>query len=120
MSRLLLIIILFAFVGTINNAQMRMSPTERAKQLSEQLKLNPKQTKQVEEIFTKSQDQMMKLFEGGDMRSEDNRAKIQKMREESNASIMKILTPKQKDEYKKVLEEQRKRMEERRQNRGNQ
>ena len=119
MSRLLLIIILLAFAGTINNAQMRMSSAERAKQLSEQLKLNPKQTKQVEEIFTKSQDQMMKFFEGGDMRSEENRAKMQKIREESNAAIMKLLTSKQKDEYKKYLEEQRKRMEERRQSRGN-
>ena len=53
------------------------------------------------------------------MRSEENRAKMQKIREESNAAIMKLLTAKQKDEYKKYLEEQRKRMEERRQSRGN-
>jgi len=121
MSRVILFLtmILFVFSVTINS-QMRMSPSERTKQLSEQLKLNSKQTKQVEEIFTKSQDQMTKLFESGGMRDESTRAKMQKIREESNGNVMKILTAKQKDEYKKILEEQNKRMQERMQNRTNQ
>lgn len=119
MSKLLLIIILFAFVGTINNAQMRMSPAERAKQLGESLKLNNDQLKKVEIILTKSQDQFSKLMNNGDFRNEETRNKMNQLREESNKEIMKILNAKQKVEYKKILDEQKKRMEERRQNRDN-
>jgi Spy/CpxP family protein refolding chaperone len=122
LKKLIIPLMLFAFIISAQTfAQgMRMTAGERAKQLSEQLKLNPTQTKKIEEIFTKQQDQMKKMFESGDLGSADNRNKIQKMREESNAEIMKTLTAKQKVEYKKILEEQRKRMEERMRNRGNQ
>jgi len=122
LKKLIIPLMLVAFIISVQTfAQgMRMTAGERAKQLSEQLKLNPTQTKKIEEIFTKQQDQMKKMFESGDLGSADNRNKIQKMREESNAEIMKTLTAKQKVEYKKILEEQRKRMEERMRNRGNQ
>lgn len=119
MLRLLLIVILFAFVGTVSNAQMRMSPAERAKQLSESLKLNSDQLKKVETIFTKQQDQFSKMMSGGDFRNEETRNKMSKLREESNNEIMKILDKKQKVQYQKFLDEQKKRMEERRQNRDN-
>lgn len=122
LKRLILFVTAFAFIfsAQLSAQGMRMSPAERANQLKEQLKLNPTQTKKVEEIFTKSQDQMTKLFESGDFRNEETRTKMQKMREETNDQIMKVLTAKQKEEYKKFLEEQRKRMEQFRQNRGNQ
>ena len=119
MSRLILIIILFAFAGTINNAQMRMSPADRAKQLGETLKLNADQIKKVETIFTKQQDLFSKIMSGGDFRNEETRNKMSKLREESSKEIMKLLNAKQKIEYKKVLDEQKKRMEERMQNRNN-
>ena len=119
MSKLILTIIFFVFVGTVASAQMRMSPTERAKQLGESLKLNSDQLKKVESILTKSQDQSSKLMNNGDFRNEETRNKMSKLREESNNEIMKILNAKQKVEYKKILDEQKKRMEERRQNRDN-
>ncbi len=119
MSKLLSIIIFFVFIGTIASAQMRMNPADRAKQLGETLKLNSDQIKKVEFVFTKQQDQFFKMMGGGDFRNEENRNKMSKLREESNNEIMKILTAKQKSEYKKILDEQKKRMEERRQNRDN-
>ncbi|MBI5729597.1 MAG: hypothetical protein HY963_00515 [Ignavibacteriales bacterium] len=119
MSKLLSIIIFFVFIGTIASAQMRMNPADRAKQLGETLKLNSDQIKKVESVFTKQQDQFSKMMGGGDFRNEETRNKMSKLREESNNEIMKILTAKQKSEYKKILDEQKKRMEERRQNRDN-
>lgn len=119
MSKLILTIILFVFVSTMASAQMRMSPTDRAKQLGETLKLNNDQIKKVENVLTKQQDQFSKMMNGGDFRNEETRNKMMKMREESEKEIMKILNTKQKVEYKKFLEEQKKRMEERRQNRNN-
>lgn len=114
---LLLVVVLTLGLSTMSYAQMRMSPTERTKQLAEQLKLNQEQTKKVEDILTKSQDKISKLIQDGGMRS--NREQVMKLRDESNSEIMKVLTEKQKTEFKKIMEEQRKRMEERRQNRGN-
>ena len=119
MSKLILTIILFVFVGTIGNAQMRMNPADRAKQLGETLKLNKDQIKKVETILTKQQDQFSKMMNGGDFRNEENRNKMMKLRETTENDIMKILNTKQKAEYKKILEEQKKKMEERRQNREN-
>ncbi len=119
MSKLILTIILLVFVGTIASAQMRMNPADRAKQLGETLKLNNDQVKKVEALFTKQQDQFSQLMSGGDFRNEETRNKMNELREESNKEIMKILNAKQKAEYKKILDEQKKRMEERRQNRDN-
>jgi len=119
MSKLILTIILFVFAGTMASAQMRMSPTERAKQLGESLKLNSDQLKKVEDILTKSQDQFSKLMNNGDFRNEETRNKMNQLREESNKEIMKILDAKQKVEFKKIQDEQKKRMQERMQNRDN-
>ena len=119
MSKLLLSIIVLFFVGSVATAQMRMDPTERAKQLGETLKLNADQIKKVEVIFTKQQDQFSKIMSEGDFGNEETRNKMSQLREESSKEIMKLLNAKQKIEYKKVLDEQKKRMEERRQNRNN-
>ena len=98
----------------------RMTPEERAKQLTEQLKLDKNQTKKVEAIMKKSQEEMMKIFEnGGGFGDPATREKMMKLRQESNDKIMKLLNDDQKTEFKKIIEEQRKRMEERRQNREN-
>ena len=120
----LFVLIFVIGLSTTNFAQGqgrgRMSPEERAKQLVEQLKLDKDQAKKVTDIYTKSQEKIQKLFEsGGGFGDPDTRDKVMKLREESNNEIMKILTDTQKTEYKKILDEQRKRMEERRQGRGN-
>ena len=119
MSKLLLSVLVIIFVGSIASAQMRMNPADRAKQLGETLKLNSDQIKKVETIFTKQQEQFSKMMGGGDFRNEETRNKMSQLREESNKEVMKILNAKQKTEYKKILDEQKKRMEERRQNRDN-
>jgi len=120
MSKLLLSIFVFIFAVSVMSAQMRMTPAERAKQLEESLKLNKDQVKKVEAIFTKQQDQISKMMNNGDFRNEETRTKMGKLREESSNGIMKLLNAKQKVEYQKVIDEQKKRMEERRQNRDNQ
>ena len=108
-------LLIFSFVL---QAQMRMSPAERTKQMTEQLKLTKEQAKKVESILTKSQEKISKVMDGG-FGNPENREKMMKLRDEANDEIMKILDDKQKKEFKKNIEEQRKRMEERRQNRMN-
>lgn len=112
---LLFSVLALFFLSATINAQMRMSPSGRAKQLAEQLKLSDDQTKKVEAVFTKSQDKAEQIMESGEFGNGESREKMKKLREETNKEIMKILSDKQKSEFKKIIEEQRKRMEERRQ-----
>ena len=121
-----LLLVLFLVIGlsTTDFAQGqgrgRMTPEERAKQLAEQLKLDKDQTKKVTDIMTKSQEKIMDVFQnGGGFGDPETREKVTKLRDESNNEIMKLLNDTQKKEFKKILEEQRKRMEERRRNMGN-
>ena len=118
---LLAVLLLFGF-STVYFAQGRgrMTPEERTKQLTEQLKLEKDQVKKVEAIMKKSQEEMTKIFEsGGGFGDPATREKMMKLRQESNDEIMKLLNDEQKTEFKKIIEEQRKRMQERMQNRGN-
>lgn len=85
-------------------AQPRFDPKERAKELKERLKLDDKQTKQIEDIYAKQSEQMQGMFSGGGDR-EQMRDQMMKLREETNKKIEKILTDKQKAEYKKYQEE---------------
>lgn len=117
LKKIMLFSVLALFVlSASSNAQMRMSPSGRAKQLAEQLKLSDDQTKKVEAIFTKSEEKAFKIMENDGFGNGENRDKMMKIREEANGEIMKILNDKQKSEFKKIIEEQRKRMEERRLN----
>ena len=117
LKKIMLFSVLALFVlSASSNAQMRMSPSGRAKQLAEQLKLSDDQTKKVEAIFTKSEEKAFKIMENDGFGKGENRDKMMKLREEANGEIMKILNDKQKSEFKKIIEEQRKRMEERRLN----
>ena len=96
--------LLFAVSLSVVIAQPRFDPKERAKELKERLKLDEKQTKQVEDIFTKQSEQMQSMFSGGGDR-EQMRDQMMKLREETNKKIEKILNDKQKAEYKKYQEE---------------
>ncbi len=117
---LLALVIMFGFSTLFFAQDMgRMSPEERAKQLTERLNLNKEQAKKVAEIYTNQQNEMFKIMEsGGGFGDETTRTKMTALRDSSNNKIMKLLTAKQKIEFKKVLEEQRKRMEEMRRNMG--
>jgi len=64
-----------------NFAQMK-SPEERAKQITERLKLTKDQEKKVEKIFQKQQEKMSKIVkQGDDFRDPSNREKMMKLRE---------------------------------------
>jgi hypothetical protein len=106
---MLVIFVLFSFVQLMN-AQNRMSPHERTKQLTEQLKLDEEQAKAVEVIFTKSQEKIMEIMSGGGMGDPSTREAVMKIRQESNEEIQKLLNDDQKKEFEKIIEEQRQRM----------
>ncbi|MBI1938267.1 MAG: hypothetical protein HYS25_09080 [Ignavibacteriales bacterium] len=116
---LLFSVLALLVLSASSNAQMRMSPSGRAKQLAEQLSLNADQTKKVEVIFTNSQNKTEQIMGKDGFGNGENRDKMMKIREDTNNEVMKILNDKQKSEFKKIIEEQRKRMEERSQNRMN-
>jgi hypothetical protein len=120
MPKRIFFIVFAIWVGlsVVNLAQMR-SPEERAKQLTERLKLTKDQEKKIENIYQKQQEKMQKIVQQGDgFRDPSNREKMMKLREESNSEIMKLLKKDQKEEFKKFMDEQKKRMEERRKNRN--
>jgi hypothetical protein len=100
-------IVLLSVIG----AQPRMDPKERVKELTERLKLNEKQAKQIEYIFIKQSEQIQKAFETRSGDREQRREQMMKIREETNKKVEKVLNDKQKTEYKKYLKE----LEERRQ-----
>lgn len=105
-------------LSVVNYAQ-RKSPEERAKHLTERLKLTKDQEKKIENILRKQQEKMLKIVkQGDDFRDPSNREKMMKLREESNNEIMKLLNKDQKNEFKKITDEQKKKMDERRKNRN--
>lgn len=107
MRRTIIALFMLSFISfTIANAQPRMDPKERVKELTTRLKLTDKQAKQMEEIFTQQGDQMREAFQNAGGDREQMRETMMKLREEANKKIEKILDDKQKAEYKKYLEEQ--------------
>ncbi|MEW6509118.1 MAG: hypothetical protein AB1432_15405 [Bacteroidota bacterium] len=104
LGRLLLLVLLLTVTISVGVAQPRFDPKERTKELKERLKLDEKQTKQIEDIFIKQSEQMQGMFGGGGDR-EQMREQMMKLREETNKKVEKVLNEKQKAEYKKYLEE---------------
>jgi len=80
-------------------AQMRVD------QMKQSLKLTEDQSKKLVAIFQKEMDEMMKMFEGGDM--PDMNA-MQENRKKQDEEIKKILS---EDQFKAYQEEQKKMME---------
>ena len=108
MKRVISYIAAMLLILTISaQAQMRMTHEERVKQYQERLKLTDKQTKSVDTILTKMEEKMKSI--NTDDRSQRREA-FMKIMDETNSQIEKILTPGQKDEFKKMLEERRNRM----------
>lgn len=105
-----IVILVLLLSSVLITAQNRMSPQERTKQLAEQLKLDEEQTQKVEEIFTRSQEKIMEIVQSGGMGDPSTREKVMEIREQSNKEIMNILNDTQKEEFQKIIEEQRSRM----------
>ncbi len=107
MRKLTLIFMSIVLVFSISiHAQMRMSHADRVKQYQERLKLNEKQTKTVDEILTKSEEKMKSI--NTDDRKQ-RREEMMKIMDDTNKQIEKNLTPAQKDELKKMIEERKNR-----------
>lgn len=78
----------------------RMTPQERTDKMTKDLTLSKEQQAKVLVIFTKSQESMKKMFEEHQGDREAMRPAMQKIREESDVQLKKVLT---KDQYEKML-----------------
>ncbi|MDR1415020.1 MAG: hypothetical protein LBI96_04330 [Odoribacteraceae bacterium] len=104
----------------------RTSPEEMLKQrveaVKKEVKLTADQEKQVTTLFTETQKKRAEMFQntqgGGRGNWEANREKLQKLQDEENEAMKKILTEEQNKTYVAYLEKQRKEMEERMRSRG--
>lgn len=118
MKKIGFLLIAIFFGTTLSMAQpggQRMSPEERAKQqtaeLKEALGLNKDQEKKVYDLNLESGKKMQKMREemGGGGFSDEMREKMTAMRDETNKQMKKILTAEQYTKYEKYLEERRNR-----------
>ncbi|MDR2130393.1 MAG: hypothetical protein LBP56_04390 [Odoribacteraceae bacterium] len=114
----------FTLNATAQQGGQRMSPEEmlkrRVETVKKELKLTGEQEKQVTTLFRETQKKQAELFQNGGGREnrEANREKFQKLQEEENAGMKKILTEEQFKSYTAFLEKQRKEREERMRSRG--
>ena len=87
----------------------RLTPQERVKALTERLSLTKDQATQIEQILIQSQDQMKKMSSDG----KTDRSEFRKNMNETQAQIEKLLDDKQKVEFKKMQDERRQGMQNR-------
>ncbi len=110
---LLVAILLGTTMSMAQPGGQRMSPEERAKQQTTELKevlgLDKAQEKKVYDLNLESGKKMQKMREemGGQGFSDEMREKMMAMREETNKEMKKILTAAQYTKYEKYLEERR-------------
>ena len=107
-------VILFISASAIS-AQGRMTHDERVQQYKERLKLSDDQAKKLDAILLKSEKKREEMRNSGDMAN--MREEMMKSLEETNDQITKILKPAQKQEFKKMVEERKNRMQGQRPNR---
>jgi len=88
----------------------------RLEMMKERLKLNSEQEEKIRAIykeqFAKMRELREKMMEGGDRSA--MRAEMRKLREETDTKILKLLDETQQAEYKKMQEEMREKMRQRR------
>ncbi|MFA4922633.1 MAG: hypothetical protein WC557_00380 [Ignavibacteriaceae bacterium] len=116
MYKAILFFTLILFVSSsVISAQGRMTHEERVQQYKERLKLTDDQTKKLDVILKKSEQKREEMRNSGDM--ENMREEMMKRMDETNDQISKILKPAQKEEFKKMIEERKNRMQGQRRNR---
>jgi Spy/CpxP family protein refolding chaperone len=116
MYKAILFFTVLLFVSSsVISAQGRMTHEERVQQYKEKLTLTADQTKKLDVILKKSEQKREEMRNSGDMTN--MREKMMKSMDETNEQIMKILKPAQKEQFKKMLEERKNRMQGQRQNR---
>jgi hypothetical protein len=107
MYRTMMIAAIAVFMFTLSTfSQPRLSPQERVKALTERLSLTKDQATQIEKILVLSQDQMKKMSSDG----KTDRSEFRKKMDDTQAQIEKLLDAKQKVEFKKMQDERRKGM----------
>lgn len=114
---LMMVLLMATFAGMAQGGgqQRNFDPEEMAKRQTAQIKeacgLDAAQEKKVHELLLTSGKKMRaereKMMGAGGPPSEDMRAKMQKMRDDQNAEMKKILTADQYKKYEKYLEERR-------------
>lgn len=114
---LLMMFVMASFLGIAQNSGggQQRSPEERAKSetatIKEKCGLDAAQEKKVYDLVLangkKLQQEREKMMGSGGGPNEEMRAKMQKMRDEQNAEMKKILTAEQYIKYEKYLEERR-------------
>ena len=102
MKKIALVLVLVLFQFVLVNAQGRVTPQERAKNLKEKLELTDDQTAKVESIFVDSQKKMQELRKnvGGDRSA--IRDSMKTISEQADKKITDILTDAQKEKYAQV------------------
>ncbi len=108
MKNVLFLSLSFIILIAAANAQPRYTPNDRLERLKERLSLTKEQSKKVEKILVKADEEMKKLRDS----KNPDRAAFREIMDGSNKEIQKVLTEKQKLEFNKMLEERRKRRQE--------
>ena len=104
----LAIILLISF--SANAQMMRMNPKERAEELKEKLELSDEQTKQVEEIYIKTDNEIKETNREGSRNREQLRDAMETIMSNTDNEILKILNDAQKEKYKEIIRERKERM----------
>jgi biopolymer transport protein ExbD len=109
-SSLIFLITMF-FISFSANAQMtRMNPKERAEELKEKLELSDEQTKQVEEIYIKADNEIKETIQEGSRNREQLREAMETIMGNTDNEILEILNDKQKEKYNEIMQERKERM----------
>ena len=83
----------------------RMTPQERTDRMTKDLSLTKEQQAKVLAIFTKSQESMKKVFDENTGDREAMRPAMQKIRQESDEQLKKVLTKEQFEKWDKQRSE---------------
>lgn len=100
-------------------AHRQADPNEQLKHMSKRLNLTADQQNQILPILTSRQQAMENLRADNSMSPRDRHAKMQSIREDSEARIRAVLTDTQKQAYDQMREQMRAREQQRREQRQN-
>jgi len=85
----------------------QQTAADRMKRLTEDLKLNEKQAKELETIFAEQMKEMRALRQDSNLSQEQRREQYTKLRAKYEPKIKKVLTTEQWDKYQKMRTERR-------------
>jgi Spy/CpxP family protein refolding chaperone len=95
--------------------QLEADPQRQVNMLGKRLNLTGDQKNQILPILTDRQQQMKGIHEDTSLSQQDRRAKMQTVREDSDAKIKAVLNDDQKQKYAQMQQQRRDRMQQHRQ-----